>query len=395
MSRKRILTDETGQDIVNVLEVIAQTNIARKDMDWSTVQAIVANGAGSKAFAIGTQLMEDWKDTADNNKIYTFPWQVNHFEDVTLENGEIIPGMWLQTHYTLPFGVQFSHQRAFLACPEGLSAGTYHFDFAKAWGNNVKPGINYQFTLTKSVEKGGRLAGCYGAPDTAPSTWGVYSYGKDGITLNETVNVTVGSSGTNIGTIPYEKRNGNINSMQEMAYGSNRWITSALRQWLNSIKPKRKWWTQQDQWDICPDQLASKDGFLCGMPEEMLKCLKKVKVSTFANTVNDEGVEDITYDYVIIPSMEQVYCQPQIASEGVAHDYWKRRSGRSTPCQRGQTYPNMISYSVANHTSAQNTRSRSAYRNFAYVTWYIDSGGGVNGSNTSDALAFSPLVCIA
>ena len=395
MSRKRILTDETGQEIVNVLEVIAQTNIARKDMDWPTVQAIVANGAGSKAFAIGTQLMEDWKDTADNNKVYTFPWQVNHFEDVTLEDGEIVPGMWLQTHYTLPFGVQFSHQRAFIACPEGLAAGTYHFDFAQSWGNNVKPGISYQFILAKAVEKGGRLAGCYEAPDQAPSNWKVYSYGKDGITLNETVNVTVGSGGTNIGTIPYQKRSGNLNSMQEMAYGWNRWKTSALRQYLNSNKPKGQWWSPQDQWDIRPDQLASKDGFLCGMPEEMLNSLKKVKVSTFANTVNDEGVEDITYDYVIIPSMEQVYCQPEISGEGVAHDYWKRRSGRTTPCQQYQTYPNMISYSVANHTSPQFTCLRSAKREFVYHTWFVYSNGQFSTNYATGANIVSPLVCIA
>lgn len=396
MSKKRILTDDTGQEIAKALSVIAQTNIAHSNMDWNSVQTIVADGAGEKAFAIGTQLMEDWKDTADNNKVYTFPWQVNHFEDVTLENGEIMPGMWLQTHYTLPFGIQFSHQRAFLTCPEGLSAGTYHFDFAKASGNNVKPGISYQFTLTKPVEKGGRLAGCYGAPDTAPTSWKVYSYGANGVTLNETANVTVGSSGTDIGTIPYEKRNGNINSIQEMAYGWNRWKTSALRQWLNSNKPKGQWWTPQDAWDICPDQLANKDGFLCGMPEQMLNSLKKVKVSTFASTLNDEGVEDITYDYVIIPSIEQVYCQTDITGEGVAHDYWKRRSGRTTPCQQFKTYPNMISYSVSNHALAQNVRLRSVNHSNAYSTGVIYSNGDVGvGLPAATNSAFSPLVCIA
>lgn len=274
MAKHRILTDDTGQEIAKALSVIAQTNIAHSNMDWSSVQAIVADGAGEKAFAIGTQLIEKWTDTADS-KEYDMPWQVNHFEDVTLEDGEVVPGMWLQTHYTLPFDIQFSHQRAFLACPDGLSAGTYNFDFANAWGNNVKPGINYQFTLTNPVERGGRLAGCYGAPDQAPSSWKVYSYGKDGITLNETVNVTVGSGGTNLGTIQHDSRSGNLNSVQEMAYGWNRWKTSALRQYLNSSKPKGQWWTPQDQWDICPDQLASKDGFLCGMPDEMLNCLKK------------------------------------------------------------------------------------------------------------------------
>ena len=394
MAKHRILTEETGGKIVKALNIIAQNGISHQSMDWQKVRTLIANGVGESAFAIGTQLIEKWTDTADS-KEYDMPWQVNHFEDMTLEGGEVVPGMWLQTHYCLPFGVQFSHQRAFLACPDGLAAGTYHFDFAKAWGNNVKPGISYQFTLTKPVEKGGRLAGCYSAPDTAPTSWEVYSYGANGVTLNETVNVTVGSSGTDIGTIHYEKRNGNINSIQEMAYGWNRWKTSALRQWLNSNKPKGQWWTPQDAWDICPDQLANKDGFLCGMPEEMLNCLKKVKVVTYANTVNDEGVQDITYDYVTLPSLGQIYAQTQIAGEGDPHTYWKRKSGKSSPHVWYQDDPNMITYSVSNKTSAQYVRLRSASRGSAGGTWLVGSSGNINGNTASDAVTCSPLVCIA
>ena len=394
MAKHRILTDETGEKIVKALNIIAQNGISYQSMDWQKVRTLIANGVGESAFAIGTQLIEKWTDTADS-KEYDMPWQVNHFEDVTLEDGEVVPGMWLQSHYTLPFGIQFSHQRAFLACPDGLSAGTYNFDFAKSWGNNVKPGINYQFTLTKSVERGGRLAGCYGAPDQAPSSWKVYSYGKDGITLNETVNVTVGSGGTNLGTIQSDSRSGNLNSVQEMAYGWNRWKTSALRQYLNSSKPKGKWWTPQDQWDICPEQLASKDGFLFGMPEEMLNCLKKVKVVTYANTVNDEGAEDITYDYVTLPSLSQMFIKPQTSGEGNPHTYWKRRSGKSAPHALYQDDPNMITYSVANKTSAQYVRLRSAFRDNANKTWFVDSSGYISFNYASYAYACSPLVCIA
>lgn len=394
MSRKRILTDDTGQEIAKALSVIAQTNIAHSNMDWNSVQTIVADGAGEKAFAIGTQLIEKWTDTTDS-KEYDMPWQVNHFEDVTLEDGEVVPGMWLQTHYTLPFGIQFSHQRAFIACPDGLKAGTYHFDFERDWGTHVKAGISYQFTLTKAVEKGGRLAGCYGASSTAPTSWKVYSYSKDGITLNETVNVTQGSNGTNIGTIPYQKRSGNLNSMQEMAVGSNRWKTSALRQYLNSNKPKLKWWTAQDQWDICPDQLASKDGFLCGIPEQMLNSLKKIKVVTYANTVNDDGTEDITYDYVTLPSLSQMFIKPQTSGEGDAHTYWKRRSGRTTPCERIVEYSNMIEYSVANKTLAQHVNLRSANRDVSCHTWCVCNSGYINDYGASNVFASAPLICIA
>ena len=395
MAKHRILTDETGEKIVKALNIIAQNGISYQPMDWQKVRTLIANGVGESAFAIGTQLIEKWTDTADS-KEYDMPWQVNHFEDVTLEDGEVVPGMWLQSHYTLPFGIQFSHQRAFLACPDGLSVGTYNFDFAKAWGNNVKPGINYQFTLTKPVEKGGRLAGCYGAPDNTPSSWKVYSYGKDGITLNETVNVTVGSGGTNLGTIKHDSRSGNLNSVQEMAYGWNRWKTSALRQYLNSNKPKGQWWTPQDQWDICPDQLANKDGFLCGMPEEMLNCLKKVKVVTYANTVNDEGAEDITYDYVTLPSLSQMFIKPQTSGEGDVHTYWKRRSGRTTPCEWNTNYPNMVEYSIDNKASSQSVRLRSADRGSACSQWIVSpSGSAIYYYYAFYALTFAPLVCIA
>ena len=394
MAKHRILTDETGEKIVKALNIIAQNGISYQPMDWQKVRTLIANGVGESAFAIGTQLIEKWTDTADS-KEYDMPWQVNHFEDMTLEDGELVPGMWLQSHYTLPFGIQFSHQRAFLACPDGLSAGTYNFDFANAWGNNVKPGINYQFTLTKPVEKGGRLAGCYGAPDQAPSNWKVYSYGANGITLNETVDVTVGSGGTNLGTIKQDSRSGNLNSVQEMAYGWNRWKTSALRQYLNSNKPKGQWWTPQDQWDICPDQLASKDGFLCGMPEEMLNCLKKVKVVTYANIVNDEGAEDITYDYVTLPSLSQMFIEPQKNGEGDVHTYWKRRSGRTTPCKWYTNYPNMVEYSIAKKTSHQYVRLRSAHQGNACYTWDVNTSGGVDYGNASNAYSFAPLVCIA
>ena len=395
MAKHRILTDETGEKIVKALNIIAQNGISYQPMDWQKVRTLIANGVGESAFAIGTQLIEKWTDTADS-KSYDMPWQVNHFEDITLEDGEVVHGMWLQSHYTLPFGIQFSHQRAFLACPDGLSAGTYNFDFAKAWGTNVNPGINYQFTLTKPVEKGGRLAGCYGAPEQAPSSWKVYSYGKDGITLNETVNVTVGSGGTNIGTIQHDSRSGNLNSVQEMAFGWNRWKTSALRQWMNSSKTKGQWWTPQDQWDICPDQLASKDGFLCGMPEEMLNCLKKVKVVTYANTVNDEGAEDITYDYVTLPSLSQMFIKPQTSGEGDVHTYWKRRSGRTTPCEWSTNYPNMVEYSIANKTSPQNVRLRSDDIGVACITWLVNASGIVgNYGEASNVFTFAPLVCIA
>lgn len=388
--------ESTMQEIAKALQTMAfvQAGQASNITGWDNVSGLVRNRYADKVFGFGDQFVEKWIDTADN-KEYEYPWQVNHFEDVELEDGETAPGMFLQAHYAHPFGVQFSHQRAFLACPEGLAAGTYYFTIESSWGNNVKSGDVVCFTTTKDVPAGGKVSGCYGAPAQAKANWRIYTHSADGTTILETITPTFEASGTNLGTQKHNSRNGNLNSTQEMAYGWNRWKTSALRQYLNSNKTKGNWWVVQDEWDIAPDQLTTKDGFLCGMPADMLKALKTVKVVTYANTVQDGGDADITYDKVFLPSLEQMYINPQISGEGTYHEYWKLRSGSKTKLQQYQTYPNIITYAVENHNSPQNVRLRSAYRGYAYDTWSVHSDGYVHDWNyASNASRFSPLVVL-
>lgn len=387
--------ETTMQEIAQALQTMAFTQAANLEnvSTWDKISGLVRNEYAQKVFNFGDQFVEKWTDTAVP-KEYEYPWRVNHFENVELEDGEIVQGMFLQAHYAHPFGVQFSQARAFLKCPDGLTAGTYNVKLERDWGSNAKANTYWQFTLTKDVPKGGRLSGFIQMPDVASSNWKVISYAADAITKLETVPVTSGQDGTALGTLQYATRNGNLNSMQETAYGWNRWKTSALRQYLNSEQAKGKWWTPQDEWDIAPDQLATKDGFLCGMPADMLKALKTVKAVTYANTVQDGGEADITYDRVFLPSLEQLFINPQIAGEGTVHEYWQRRSGMKTKMQQYQTYPRMISYAVENHTSPQFVRLRSANRGDATSAWYVNSSGYVNNNGAWSAYRFSPLVVV-
>lgn len=385
--------DTTVQKIANAVEMIAFANSANLQnvSTWKQISGLVKNEYAQKIFDYGDQFTEKWTDTAAT-KEYEYPWRVNHFENVELENGEVVPGMFLQAHYAHPFGVQFSNARAFLKCPDGITAGTYNIMLGSNWGTHAKANTFWSFTLTQDVPVGGRLAGFAQMPDVASSNWKVTSYGADGITKIETVSVESGQNGTDLGTLQYTTRNGNLNSMQETAYGWNRWKTSALRQYLNSDKPKGSWWTPQDEWDIAPEQLATKDGFLCGLPDDMKQAIKTVKVVTYTNTVQDGGEADVTYDKVFLPSLEQMYINPQISGEGAVHEYWKRRSGSSTKLQQYQTYPRLIHYAVENHTSPQHVRLRSAYRGHAYSTWGVSSSGSVSNYYAFFALRFAPLV---
>lgn len=388
--------DTTLQDIAQSLQTIAFTQAANLEniSNWDQISGLSRNGYAQKIFNYGDQFVEKWTDTAASTE-YEYPWRVNHFENVELENGEVVPGMYLQAHYAHPFGVQFSQNRAFLRCPNGLRAGTYNVTLGATWGSkDAQKDTTWQFTLAQDVPAGGCLNGFCQMPDVAASTWKVTSYAADRITKIETVPVNSGSEGTALGTMQMNTRNGDLNSMQETGYGWNRWKTSALRQYLNSDQPKGKWWTPQDDWDVAPDQLATKDGFLRGLPENMLRAIKTVKVVTYANTVQDGGEADITYDKVFLPCLEQMYYNPQISGEGNAHEYWKRRSGSKTKLPQYQALPRMITYAVENHTSPQYVRLRSAYRGNAGYAWCVNSSGHAGYYNATHANRFAPLVVI-
>lgn len=391
-----VCEDNTEVNIGDLLKQIATVQTGTVDVSsWTKIRNLRKSGLAEKVLTVGDIIDDTWTDVAAP-KEYPYQWHVADFQPIELQNGDTEASMLVQAHWAHPFGVQFSHQRAFLACPDGLPVGSYYFTIESAWGNNVKAGDIVCFKTTKVVPAGGRVSGCYGAPDQAKANWRIYTHSADGKTQIETITPTFTKtdSATNLGTQHLNKREGNLNSTQEMAYGWNRWKTSALRQYLNSEAAKGAWWTAQDEWDVAPDQLKDKAGFLSGCSADFLSALQIVKVTTFANTVNDGGGEDTTYDRVFIPSMEQMYCAPQIKGEGTYLEYWKQRSGATAPLAQWGTYPNIITYAVENHTSPQFIRLRSANRGYASYTWCVYSSGNVNYHYASNAHRFAPLVVI-
>ena len=367
---------------------------------WEQVVLAISSKLYKEMYSVGDKFSNIWKDTNNSDKEYDNPLRINHFEDgLELENGTTVDGMWLQTVYAHLKGVQFSHQQAFYVSDDGMAADTYCIEFDYTWGNNgyVTKGDYWNFTLTKDVPAGGKLAGCYGTPDTDPKNWKIYVYSADGKTVLETVStVNKGQAGILLGVMT-AFGDDTLNGIQQMAYGDNRYATSAMRQYLNSDKPKGEWWTAQTKWDIAPDQLSQIDGYLCGMDPELLAVLKPVKVVTYCNTVTATGqkqIKDITYDKVTLISLEQMYINPQIAGEGEAHEYYKELNGTATKFQQWQTYEILKTFAIENHTSPQSVRLRSAHRNTASTTWLVYSSGIVNNNSASIAYRPAPLMFI-
>lgn len=376
------------EDFVNLKEYVKGANLPET---WEQVVLAIKSKLYKEMYAVGDKFSNIWKDTNNSNKEYDNPLRINHFEDgLELEDGTTVNGMWLQTVYAHLKGVQFSHQQAFYVSGDGMVAGTYCVGFDYTWGDKgyVTKGDYWNFTLTKDVPAGGRLAGFYGAPDQPQTNWRVYVYSADGKTVLETVSaINKGQEGTLLGVMT-AYGDENLNGIQQMAYGDNRYATSAIRQYLNSDKPKGEWWTAQTKWDIAPDQLSQIDGYLCGMDPELLAVLKPVKVVTYCNTVTATGqkqVKDITYDKVTLISLEQMYIEPQAAGEGEAHEYYKELNGTAKKFQWWQTYEILKTFAVENPTSPQYVRLRSAYRDSAFSTWIVGSSGYVYNDNASYA----------
>lgn len=391
---KPILLDETGQRIAAACEALAAAQALNLYNDWRNLRSLCRSGRASTLLAVGDHLRDSWTDVATDTVYEKADWHLGAFATKTFEDATTASGVVIQQHWAHPFSIQFSHQRAFLRCPSGLAAGTYYFTIESSLGTHVSAGDVVCFTTSMAVPAGGRISGCYGAPDAAKSSWRIYTHSADGKTVIETITPTFTASGTNLGTMKSNTRNGDLNSCQEMAYGWNRWKTSAIRQYLNSDAAVGAWWTSQDDWDIAPNELTTKAGYLSGFSEDFREVLRPVEVVTYTNTVNDGGDPDTTYDKIWLPSLGEMYINPQIAGEGDPLDYWQDVNGTSTKWAQYGTYPALKHYALENHSSAQSVRLRSAYRGSACNTWFVHSSGYVNYSVASHSWLFAPLAFI-
>lgn len=368
----------------------AQTSVV-EEMDYNGIKAVVAAGNAPAVFPVGTQLVNTY--TGKDGKTYSCPWDVVQPDDIAEgETGTTAPAMVLQMHYASLEDIQFSAYQAFYAVQEsGLAAGTYNVKMGLDWGTNVKNGTVYQFTLTKNAPAGARLTGFYNAPDTAPTSWKVYVYkDQQKSELLETCNVSAGEAGMNLGTF-LAKPNGKLNGLHPVGYGDNRWYKSVCRQYLNSDAAAGVWWTPQDEWDMKPDQADTVPGFLAGFSDDFKAALTRVKVVTYGNAVADDGSAVVTYDKIFLPSLQEIYCSPQVSGEGTYWPYWKQRTGAKTPQALWQKYPLRITRNLARRTVGHNVRLRSADRGGGYGVFGVSSAGGVSTWSAIYTGCFAPV----
>lgn len=355
---KPILLDETGKEIVAVLRqqnafisALARNSVNALASSWKDIHNIVREGLAAEIFNIGDQLIVPWKDVAAD-KTYEVPLDIVNFGNVTLKDGSVVPAMFLQWHYCLPFAVQFDH-----AENEQATESTFLNEYCY-----------------------------YEAVGVANDQYRLLIKGTD-----YTVGNPIPSSKTYYHTAIKDPTG------QIVAYGYNRWSNSAVRQFLNSAKGVNEWWTPQHLGDVAPEELATKAGFMSGFDEEFLSCLKPIKVTTALNAVTDTqiGIPEDTYDTFFLPSLEQIYAQPEIAGvEGTFFEYWKQAVGENSPVEWYVDVPAYITYAIDEKTSAQFARLRSALRTNSVSTWNLSKTGYVSDNFARYTFRFAPVCAI-
>ena len=119
-----ILTNAQALKVLNKMKettghlaVLAEGHSSDVYSSMSQIASLIRSGTvadNAKKFPIGDQIIMPWKDMDDANHntdqtAYEVAWDIVHHGEVTLEDGRIVPGMFLQMHLCSPYGVQFSH----------------------------------------------------------------------------------------------------------------------------------------------------------------------------------------------------------------------------------------------------------------------------------------------
>ena len=268
---KLFLPTKEQMDVMNEnLAKIAKAVGSQVDIStWEGIQKAVRSGIAKDILPVGSQL-------AVNHSVYgTRLFDVVAHDYLKSVHDENAHTMTIQQHDLLP-GTQFDASEAFYYAEAELPAGTYNFTLATAYSSWAEG--TYQFTLTKPVPKGGQLA-ISGYADAAMTARQVRSYANQTTTTaTESVAITAGSGGTNLGTFGE-----GLNHSHRVSYGSNNYKESAMRQFLNSSAAAGSVWTPQTKFDRPPSWLTSMAGYKNGLDQDFLAVVGKVVLPCSAN----------------------------------------------------------------------------------------------------------------
>ena len=364
--RLELLDVELLEDLQNDIttlknDVEAYMNIVKVE-SWEDVQKVVRAGIANKVFTIGDQLVSGYGET---DQIIWDVIGINHDKpsDPRFEHS-----LTIQAHDCI-INCQFDAPEALYYAETELAPGTHIFTFSSG---------QYKFTTTQAVPAGGQVViSSWETEGYVPTK--ITTYAEDRITAIETnLDVTV-ASGTDT-LVP-------VNHHQRCRYGSNNYLESSIREWLNAEGAYA--WTPSNAYDR-PSTSApyTGGGFLNVLDPELANVIGPVNKQVARNTITDGGGQDIFSDKVFLLSRVEVYggTEGDTAGEEPYPYYSALASSPTTNELAGRI-------KLLNGTP-RGWWLRSPNVGDAISPRRVNTSGQVSHSGASGALGLSPACCI-
>jgi hypothetical protein len=334
-----------------------------KFADWKDVQDIVREGLARKVFSIGDQFVAEFDGEP-------FVWDVIGIDhDIPSDEG-FTHSLTIQAHDCLP-KAQFSAPQALYYAETPLPAGEHRFTLGD---------VQYTFTTSKVIPAGGQVfISDWGTEEYVPTT--ITTYAADRTTAVETDLVVTPSAGADTLTP--------VNHHQRCRYGSNNYVESAIRQWLNS-EDETFVWEPQTPFDR-PSTAApyTGGGFLHRLDPDLVAVLGAVDKQVARNTLTDGGEQDTFSDKVFLLSRVEVYGGTEGVTVGEApYPYYESLAASPTTA----ALDGRIKYLDA---SAHSWWLRSPMTGNARRPRYVYIDGQVGSSGLAiNVYGTTPLVCV-
>ena len=246
---------------------------------WADVQSLVRAGNARAYFPVGTQFSTLWDGVERTLEVigidHDTPTDTAYTHSLTLQFKDCLQN------------AQYSAPQALFNAVEGLDAGSYTFI-------NSYDSLHYTFTLTKAVPVGGVIViTSWGAGTYEPTA--LKTMQADRLTNIETgVALTQASGGTALAP---------VNFVQRGRYGSNRYIKSGIRNFLNDGSDSYVW-VAQGLYDM-PSTYGAGGGFLKRLDADFASVIGPV-VKKVARATVDGGGQDTMEDKVWLLSMVEM-----------------------------------------------------------------------------------------
>lgn len=335
--------------------------------NWEDLQRLNRMGLAEKMFKPGDQFISSY----DAGQVV---WDVIGINHDTPTDPRFTHSLTLQAHNCI-LNAQFDATEALYFAEVELLAGEQVFTL-----NSVK----YKFTTEQAVPEGGQVVvaswqSSEGAGVYVPTK--ITTYASDRTTTIES-DLVVTTAETGVDTLSP------VNHHTRCRYGSNNYIESAIKQWLNSEASDFEW-TPKTNFDRPPSGAPyTGAGFLKLLDPDLVAVLGAVDKQVARNTVTDDGDQDLFSDKVFLLSRVEVFGGTEGTTTGEqAYPYYSTLAANPTT----DALAGRIKYLDG---SARYWWLRSPYTGSACYPRGVNTSGAVSSYDAVNAIGAAPACCI-